>query len=88
MPNQKAVADALPTMRKIEVVEPGGFLHNRDRYAFGDVRTIDAAIAGEFIRLGWAKCVDSGEQGERKPGSHQLQVDDSVVRAGSDAVPA
>ena len=69
-------------MRKIEITEPGGFMHGRDRFNEGEVRVLDDALAGEFIRLGWARCVDSGEQGERKPGQQSLQVDDAIIRAG------
>ena len=65
--------------RKIEITEPGGFLHGRDRLNEGEVRVLDEALANEFIRLGWAKCVDTGEQGERKPGAQKLEVHDSVM---------
>jgi len=71
------------TTRKIEITEPGGFLHGRDRFNEGEVRVLDAALAGEFIRLGWAKDADTGETGERKPGQQKLQVDDAVQVMGA-----
>lgn len=32
----------------------------------------------EWVRVGWAKDVDTGEQGERKPGAQRLHVHDVV----------
>ena len=70
-------------MRKIEIVEAGGFRHGTDHFQEGEIRMVDDALAGEFIRLGWAKCVATGEVGDRKPGSQKIAVNDSVqVAAG------
>lgn len=71
------------TTRKIEITEPGGFLHGRDRFNEGEVRVLSAELAGEFIRLGWAKDADTGETGERKPGQQALQVHDAVLALGA-----
>ena len=43
-------------------------------YAEGDVKTFPKAEADQYIGFGWAKCCATGEQGERKPGSHKLEV--------------
>ena len=64
------------TTRKIEITE--NFKHGRDAFNEGEIRVLPAEIAGEFIRLGWAKDAVTGEQGERKPGQQALQVDDFV----------
>lgn len=69
--------------RKIEITEPGGFKHGRDSFNEGEIRVIDEALAGEFIRLGWARDAVTGETGERKPGQQALQVDDVIVRASA-----
>ena len=66
------------TTRKIEITEPGGFLHGSDRFNEGEIRIVEEPWASEFIRLGWAKCADTGETGERKPGHQALQVHDTV----------
>jgi hypothetical protein len=73
------------TTRKIEIVEPGGFLHERDRFNEGEIRILPAALAGEFIRLGWAKCCETGETGERKPGAQAIEVHDTVQLIGESA---
>ena len=64
--------------RKIEITEPGGFRVGADRFQEGEVRILPAAQAQEFINLGWAKCVATGEQGERKPGAQELAVDSTL----------
>ena len=40
----------------------------------GDTKSFPTAEAEEYMKLGWAKCCETGEQGERKPGVHNLEV--------------
>lgn len=53
----------------------------RNVYAKGDRTTLDDEAANEFVRLGWAKNVETGEQNEPVPGAQKLQVDDAVIKA-------
>ena len=46
----------------------------RETYYKGDRKTFPKEDADEFIRVGWAKCVETGEQGERKPGQQSINV--------------
>lgn len=72
----------MTTTRKLEVTEPGGFLHGRDKYFEGDIRVVEEPWASEFIRLGWAKDAATGEQGVRTPGAQVLEVQDTVQTIG------
>jgi len=47
----------------------------------GDVSTLPKAIADKWIGLGWAKDFDTGEQGERIPGSRIVNGDGSLGAA-------
>ena len=71
-------------MRKIEVTEPGGFLHGRERFNEGEIRIVEEPWASEFIRLGWAKDAVTGEQGLRVPGAYTLHVDDTIQRMSNE----
>ncbi len=43
-------------------------------FAEGDRHTFPEEEASEYIRLGWCKCVETGEQGERKPGQQKINI--------------
>lgn len=61
-------------LRRIEFVSKEckiGFI----TYYEGDVKTFPKAEADEYIRVGFAKCCETGEQGERKPGAQAISVD-------------
>lgn len=61
--------------RQIEILED--VLRDDARhYVKGDIITVDDAKAAEWIHYGWAKCVQTGEVGERKPGPQKLYVHD------------
>jgi len=62
-------------IRRIEITEDELKLGMQTYYA-GDVKSFPKAEADRYIELGWAKCVETGEQGERKPGSERLAIDD------------
>ena len=68
-------------IRKIEITEDVLKLGTQTYYA-GDIKSFPKAEADEYIRLGWAKCVETGEQGERVPGSAKISVDDVRVEPG------
>lgn len=70
---------------KIQVSEPGGFKHGRDHYKEGEVRDVGDDLGAEFVRLGWAVNLATGESGVRNPGARALHVHDQVIRLGSDA---
>jgi len=67
-------------VRKVEITEEKVIIFGIAYYA-GDVKSFPKEQADEFIRVGWAKCVETGEANERSPGAQTLQVDDvsSVV---------
>lgn len=44
-------------------------------YEDGDMASFPKAEADQYIALGWCKCVETGEQGERKPGAAPISVD-------------
>lgn len=60
-------------MRKIEITEDKLLLGANTYYA-GDVKSFPADEAAEYIRLGWAKCCETGETGERKPGAQAINI--------------
>jgi len=50
----------------------------------GDRTTYPKAEADQYIGLGWAKCVETGETGERKPGANgPLSVDKVTQEVGA-----
>lgn len=59
-------------MRQVEFTEQVKL--GTETYYEGDRKSFDEAEAAEYIRLGWAKCVQTGEQGERVPGAQKLNV--------------
>lgn len=64
-------------MRKVEFTETvrmGG-----TEYLEGDRKSFPKEEADEYIRLGWAKDPETGETGERVPGSQRLRVN-SVIQ--------
>jgi hypothetical protein len=65
-------------IRRIEFTEESVKIGTETYYA-GDVKSFPKNEAGEYIRVGWAKCVETGEQGERKPGAQTISVQ-SVVQ--------
>jgi hypothetical protein len=60
--------------RKVEVTEER-LLDGASEYLAGDIKTLPKAKADQWIALGWAKCVETGEQGERKPGAAPIKPD-------------
>jgi len=66
-------------MRRIEFTETVKI--GPDSYEAGDRRSFADAEASEYIRLGWAKDPDTGETGDRTPGSQRLRVDPVVQQA-------
>jgi hypothetical protein len=65
-------------LRQIEFKEP--VLLGAHRYETGDRASFPTDEAAEYIKLGWASCVQTGETGERVPGAKPwtLQLDDIV----------
>ncbi len=60
-------------MRRVEITEKV-LKVGRMEFHEGDTYSFDDEVAQQFIDLGWVKCCETGEQGERKPGSHKLEV--------------
>lgn len=46
-----------------------------ETYESGDRKSFPDAEAKEYMRLGWAKDTETGEQGERVPGAQVINVD-------------
>ena len=60
-------------LRKLEITEEVLKIGTSTYYE-GDIKSFPKAEADEYIRLGWAKCVETGETGERKPGAQRINV--------------
>ncbi len=60
-------------MRKIEFVTPVKL--GAQQYEAEDTKSFPKAEADEYIRMGWAKCCSTGEQGDLVPGVQKLSVD-------------
>ena len=67
-------------LRKLEITEEVLKLGTVTYYA-GDIKSFPKQDADEYVRLGWAKCVETGEQNERKPGAQSIQVNNVVQPA-------
>ncbi len=72
------MSEDIEEVRQVEITEENGIRHERNLYHNGDRVTLPKALADEFIRLGWAKCAATGEQGERVVGVHKLEVTPQV----------
>jgi len=66
-------------MRRVEFTEVVKI--GTETYEAGDRKSFDDAEAGEYIRLGWAKDPETGEQGDRTPGVSTIKVDSFVQGA-------
>ena len=47
-----------------------------------DRTTLPKIEAGQYILLGWCKCVETGEVGTRVAGAKRMTVHDNVVSVG------
>ena len=63
---------------KVEVMEPNGFMDGALKREFGDIFT--SVNGAEFVRVGWCKNVETGEQGERVEGRQSIVVHDVITR--------
>lgn len=68
-------------MKRIEILEQikEGILVRHE----GDVVSIDDDLAQAYINAGLAKCVDTGEAGERKAGAVKLTVNPLVIKTSA-----
>lgn len=68
-------------MKRIEILEQikEGILVRHE----GDVVSIDDDLAQAYINAGLAKCVDTGESGERKAGAVKLTVNPLVIKTSA-----
>lgn len=66
-------------VRRIEFVEAEVKIGTQVYYA-GDIKSFPEQEAGEYIRVGWAKDVETGEQGDRKPGAQSISVENVVTK--------
>jgi hypothetical protein len=68
-------------MKRIEILEQikEGILTRHE----GDVVSVDADLAQAYINAGLAKCVDTGECGERKGGAVKLTVNPLVIKTSA-----
>ena len=65
--------------RKIEFLEAVRL--GDDQFEPGDSLSFDKALAGQYISMGWAKCAETGETGDRVPGAQPIQVQPVVQQA-------
>jgi len=68
-------------MRRVEIVSER-LLDGYNEYFAGDVKSLPKPKADEWIRLGWAKDPETGEQGDRKPGAVKIDVDAITTAVG------
>lgn len=59
--------------RKIEVMSDPELKDGGYCLSLGDVVSVDDELAAYWIGNGWAKCSESGEMGDRVPGSQFIQ---------------
>lgn len=60
-------------IRRIEITEDELKLGTQIYYK-GDIKSFPRAEADEYIRLGWARDAETGETGDRKPGSQRINI--------------
>lgn len=66
---------------KLEVMESPFFMDGPVKRFVGDIYTEEnEKQAQAYIDLGWCKNVETGEQGERKPGVAKLDVNNVVSK--------
>jgi len=66
-------------LRRVEITEEK-LRVGRETYYAGDVKSFPKAQADEFVELGWARDVETGEQGDRKPGAAPIKPDVVISR--------
>jgi hypothetical protein len=59
------------SLRRIEITEER-LLDGTEEYFAGDIKSFQKEKADRWVSLGWAKDVETGEQGERVPGANGL----------------
>lgn len=64
--------------RKLEILEER-LLDGAVEYFAGDIKSFEKSKADRWIGLGWAKCVETGEVGERKAGANGLVEPSPVI---------
>jgi hypothetical protein len=72
------------SIRRIEITEER-LLDGAIEYFAGDIKSFPAEKANRWVELGWAKDVETGEQGERTPGANGLVKPDTIKTAVSAA---
>lgn len=63
------------SLRKIEIIEENGIKEGINHRQKGDICSINAGLAKQYIDAGLAKCVETGETGERVEGVSKVKVD-------------
>jgi hypothetical protein len=63
--------------RQVEFVVPTKIGYNS--FEAGDRFSFPTEEANRYIGLGWAKCPETGEQGELKPGAVALNIHDTTT---------
>jgi hypothetical protein len=67
-------------LRMVEFLEPVKL--GTDQWNPGDRKAFPKVNADRYIQLGWAKCVETGEQHDRVPGVHLIDVADQLQTVG------
>ncbi|MCJ8293352.1 MAG: hypothetical protein MJK15_03005 [Colwellia sp.] len=62
-------------LKKIEILEVNGIKEGIVHRQCGDICSIDKDLANAYIGAGLAKCVETGEVGERVEGVSKIKID-------------
>lgn len=71
------------SLRKIEILEKGGIKEGVNHRQKGDICTIDENLANAYIEAGLAKCVETGEVGERVEGVSKVSLEKVTIPMSS-----
>jgi len=62
------------SIRRVEITEEK-LRVGRETYYAGDIKSFPKEQADEFVERGWARDVETGEQGDRVPGAAPIKPD-------------
>lgn len=65
--------------RQVEFTEDPYAQIGKSRFYMGDRITLPKAEADQYIGVGWCKCVETGETGERSTKPVKMAVDDAFL---------
>lgn len=63
-------------LKQIEILEEGGIKEGVNHRQQGDICSIETKLADVYIAAGLAKCVETGEVGERVEGVSKVSLNE------------